>query len=165
MICFQWTAVLNTVPVWVTFIGYSPSETDWFGVGPLRGCRCLPGICACLESPQKCSFLCGVSSCSQHSIPQWVKCSDLLQCGSVDGLQGYLHSSAWSHFSSFCTLASQCTLVIFYTFLKYHWDATSFADSFSLRQLPASSYRPQKSLQKLNLREPSIFILCFWRKV
>lgn len=159
MICFQWTAVLNTVPVWVTFIGYSPSETDWFGVGPLRGCRCLPGICACLESPQKCSFLRGVSSA--------------LSIASLSGLSVVICSSvvlstgcrAWSHFSSFCTLASQCTLVIFYTFLKYHWDATSFADSFSLRQLPASSYRPQKSLQKLNLREPSIFILCFWRKV
>lgn len=63
----------------------------------------MPGICTCLESQQKCSFLWGISAWSQHSIPQWTKCSNLLQCGSLHGLQGNLHSSAWNTFFPPCT--------------------------------------------------------------
>lgn len=46
-------------------------------------------------------------------------CSDLLQCDSLHGLQGSLHSSAWSATFILAHSCSQCTLEIFTLFLNF----------------------------------------------
>lgn len=166
MICFQWSAVLKNCS----------------SVGPLHGVQSFRNRLDLVWVPSQAAGVC------QASVPAWNLHKSAaswaylpaLSIASLSGLSVVICSSVvlsmgcraisipvpGALFSSLYTLASQCTLVIFYSFLKYYyWDVTSFADSFSLRQPPVSSHRPQKSLQKLNLREPCIFILCFCRKV